>query len=389
MSEYQYVAFRAIDRPLTDKEIEFAESQSSRAEITRWSFDNEYHFGDFRGDPEKMLQCGFDLHLHYANFGIRKVMMRLPSGLPGSKSVWSKYIVGDAITWHKDKKGSGGILEISPFLEAGSLDDIWDYNEHLDDFVSLRNELVEGDLRALYAVWLCGTVDQNTDPEEIDAAPIPAGIDEASDGCRALLDFYGIDPLILNAAGEHAQPAPTQQNRQEQLKEWLASLPENRVRDLLGQFMTGDLVATRAELLEKFREQSAAPDWPTSPADRTLEQLMQRAEELRDQETAKEEAKAQAAAARKAKQEERERQERMKQMAKSPETFLQKADKLVAARGTANYKAAADMLAEIREAVSGERGDKIALTHAAKLHAAHPTLTHLTGSLRKRGLLPK
>jgi len=35
MSEYQYVAFRAIDRPLTDKELEFAESQSSRAEITR------------------------------------------------------------------------------------------------------------------------------------------------------------------------------------------------------------------------------------------------------------------------------------------------------------------------------------------------------------------
>jgi len=232
-------------------------------------------------------------------------------------------------------------------------------------------------------------VDENTDPEEIEATPIPAGIGEASDGCRALLDFYGIDPLILNAAAEHAQPAPSQRNRQEQLKEWLASLPENQTRDLLGQFMTGDPVATRAELLEKFREQSAAPDWPTSPPDRTLEQLIQRAEELREQEIVKEKAKAKAAATRKAKQEESERQERMKQMAKSPQTFLKKADKLVAAGGTANYKAAAEMLAEIREAVGGERGDKIALTHAAKLRAEHPTLSHLTGSLKKRGLLPK
>jgi hypothetical protein len=42
VSEYQYVAFRAVDRPLTDKELKFAEQQSTRAEITRWSFQNEY-----------------------------------------------------------------------------------------------------------------------------------------------------------------------------------------------------------------------------------------------------------------------------------------------------------------------------------------------------------
>ena len=48
MSEYQYVGFRAIEKPVTEKNLEYMHSQSSRAEITPWSFDNEYHFGDIR-----------------------------------------------------------------------------------------------------------------------------------------------------------------------------------------------------------------------------------------------------------------------------------------------------------------------------------------------------
>lgn len=37
MSEYQYIQFRAVDRPLTDKELAYVEKQSTRAEISRWS----------------------------------------------------------------------------------------------------------------------------------------------------------------------------------------------------------------------------------------------------------------------------------------------------------------------------------------------------------------
>jgi hypothetical protein len=40
MSEYQYVAFRAVDGPDSEKNLKFMERQSSRAEITPWSFDN-------------------------------------------------------------------------------------------------------------------------------------------------------------------------------------------------------------------------------------------------------------------------------------------------------------------------------------------------------------
>ncbi|MBW3597483.1 MAG: hypothetical protein KY475_09445 [Planctomycetes bacterium] len=82
MSEYQYVAFRAVDAPVSEKNLEYMERQSSRAEITPWSFDNSYHYGDFRGNALEMLRRGYDVHLHYANFGARKLMIRLPHGLP-------------------------------------------------------------------------------------------------------------------------------------------------------------------------------------------------------------------------------------------------------------------------------------------------------------------
>jgi hypothetical protein len=39
MSEYQYVAFLAIDGPVSDENLEFMREQSSRAEITPWSSD--------------------------------------------------------------------------------------------------------------------------------------------------------------------------------------------------------------------------------------------------------------------------------------------------------------------------------------------------------------
>ncbi len=45
MSEYQYVHFLAVDRPLDDEPLEFMRRQSIRADISRWEFTNEYHFG--------------------------------------------------------------------------------------------------------------------------------------------------------------------------------------------------------------------------------------------------------------------------------------------------------------------------------------------------------
>jgi hypothetical protein len=69
MSEYQYYEFLALDRPLTSKQREELRQLSTRAEITATRFSNEYHWGDFRGDPEKLMARYFDAFLYLANGG--------------------------------------------------------------------------------------------------------------------------------------------------------------------------------------------------------------------------------------------------------------------------------------------------------------------------------
>ena len=97
MSEYQYVEFQAVDRPLNDKQFEFAQQQSSRAEVSRRSLTVEYHYSEFRGDVDGLLRHGFDVFLHYANYGVREIRLRLPSGLPFEKSVGSEFVDGERL----------------------------------------------------------------------------------------------------------------------------------------------------------------------------------------------------------------------------------------------------------------------------------------------------
>ena len=74
-------------------------------------------------------------------------------------------------------------------------------------------------------------------------------------------------------------------------------------------------------------------------------------------------------------------------MIASPTTWLDKAGQLANQRGTDNYRAAADILADMREAIGTEEGDKITRNYAADLARKYPTLKMLSSSLRKRGLL--
>jgi hypothetical protein len=78
MSEYQYYEFQAIDRPLSEADRQALRDLSTRARITATSFTNSYEWGDFKGDPAKLMERWFDLHLYLANWGSRRLMIRLP-----------------------------------------------------------------------------------------------------------------------------------------------------------------------------------------------------------------------------------------------------------------------------------------------------------------------
>jgi hypothetical protein len=68
MSAYQFYEFLAVDRPLNDRQQAEVHSLSTRARITATSFVNEYHWGNFRGDPNRMMKRYYDAHLYLANW---------------------------------------------------------------------------------------------------------------------------------------------------------------------------------------------------------------------------------------------------------------------------------------------------------------------------------
>ncbi len=372
MSEYQYVHFLALDRSLDDQQIEFMRGQSSRAEVTRRDFTNEYHFGDFHGDAREMLRRGYDVHLHYANFGTRRLMIRLPAGLPCDRPTFDAFLVEDWLVWNADKKGKGGILEIEPEADAGT------YDEYVDDPAALlpeiapvRDLLIGGDLRPLYIAWLaCACDEESLEP------PVPAGLDKLTPALEAMADFYEVSGDLLVAAEQCSPPLPKATDAGGTLQDWIAKQSKDELRELVRRLLEGDPAATRAETLAQIRDQSGAAAWPMAEPARTLAQLRESAAALRDQRLALEKQAREEA-----------RRKRRATIAADPQKVIAEVEKLVKVRSVENYQRAAKQLAELRDALGPDRGPATARAVAEKLRRENPRLRRLVAALRKKELL--
>lgn len=377
MSEHQRVAFRAIDQPVSEKNLEFMERQSSRAEITPWSFDNEYHYGDFRGNAVEMMRRGYDLHLHYANFGIRKLMIRLPDGLPDS--VAAKPFVGkDSVQFEKDNSGPGGILSIEPFLEPDDLEEIWEFDELVERLVPLRAEILAGDLRPLYLAHLAMACDGEHDPEETKEAPLPAGMDKLSSAQQALAELYGLGDSLLAAVAQGSLALVGQADPKNQYATWIERQPAEAKDRWLAEWLADLHSTARREMLAEFRKSQPAPYWPTTRPERKIAQLLAAAEVIESE--AKQKAAANAA---------RQRAKRLAEMAANPSKTLNETEELALQRSTTAYTQIAKLLAELREALADGKESGLAEQQAKKLKAKHPTYRLLVSELRREGFLPK
>ncbi len=386
MSEYQVVKFRAIDRPLSDKQLKFMDQQSTRAEFTKWEFKVEYHYSSFRGDVDGMLRNGYDIFLTYSNYGCLEIRLRLPGGLPFAKSVWGKYIGAEGLTWSADKSGKAGILRLAPYLEI-ACDPVWNFDDYLDATAKLREMLIAGDLRALYVLWLCSAMSSSDDVEADLEPPVPHGLGELPGEAANLLAFFEAEPLLVDAAATGIPTFNAQGSQGDSVKAWLTTITDTRRNEIIQRLLSEDPVALKAELRSEARDSQQAPSWPVQPPTRTVALLRQMGEVLRNKKDEKEKAQAAAKAIREADNAEQQRQARMVEMRSAPDSWLKKASKLVAERGTDNYREAASILADLRDAVGGEQGKKIAHMHAAHLAQKYPTLNVLKSSLRKKELL--
>jgi hypothetical protein len=376
MSEYQYIAFRAIDRPVSEKDLAFMRRQSSRAEITPWSFDNEYQFGDFHGNAEEMLRRGYDFHFHYADFGIRKLMIRLPDSLPDAQAAWV-YLDEESLTFLKDRKGPGGILDVEPFYEPGDLEDPGELDDLLERLLPLRAEILEGDLRPLYLAHLVVACDGNHGDDEKEA-PVPAGLDKLTGAQRALAELYEISEALIAAAARNTPPLPEREDSTKQHAAWLERQPQATKTAWLAQLMADPRLAVRSEILKEFQKSQRSPPWPTVALGRPIAELKATGEEIqRDRNRRQAEAAA------------RQRAKKLAAMAADPTPTLRKTEQLVKERSVDAYEQLATLLAELREALAGSAQTDLPEQQARKLKSDNPTLRMLISELRRKGFLKK
>jgi hypothetical protein len=377
MSEFQYVGFRAIDGPVSEKNLEFMRRQSSRAEITPWSFDNEYHFGDFRGDAAEMQRRGYDFHLHYANFGIRKLMIRLPGGLPDARAA-EPYFENESLFFLQDKRGPGGILCIEPYFEPGDLEELWDLEAFLERLLPLRAEILDGDLRPLYIAHLAVMCDGNHDPDEEKEGPVPAGLTKLTNAQRALGELYDVSEHLLAAAAKNSPALPKQGDSENPYTEWLQRQPEATRNAWLAELLADPRSAIRRDILAVFQKSQGAPSWPAVRLDRSIAELEAASEGI-EQEAKRWSAEKAA----------HQRAKRLAAMAADPTKTLRETELLVKQRGIDAYSKIATLLADLREALAGSDQPGLAEKQARKLKADNPTLRLLVSELRRKGFLPK
>src|SRR5271170_5715287 len=122
---------------------------STRAVITTTSFTNHYEWGDLKADPLKLLEKYFDAFVYVTNWGTREFHLRLPQELVDFKQLKST-LPGEAVR----VRSTGQFVVVTFESEVESEDDGDDGTGWMGSLVSLRSDLLRGDLRCWYLGWL-------------------------------------------------------------------------------------------------------------------------------------------------------------------------------------------------------------------------------------------
>lgn len=237
MSEYQYYEFLAIDRPLTAKEMTALRTISSRARITPSSFTNHYQWGDFKGNPRRMMKLYFDAHVYVTNWMTALFMVRLP------REAFSVDEIGEL--------ASPGVLELemtdSHWLITWRLEEAEDDERFgLDDgrrwmarLSPVREELLRGDLRSLYIGWLAAVSQGLPADDEIEPL-VPEGLDRLTPAQRALAKFLEVDRDLLAGAARGIPSGSDDEPLTRHMDEWIAQLPAEELRGIVKQLLESD-----------------------------------------------------------------------------------------------------------------------------------------------------
>jgi len=370
VSEYQYYDFRAIDRALTKADMAELRSVSTRAVITSTSFTNHYEWGDLKADPLKLLEKYFDTFLYVANWGTRELCLRLPLELADYKMLRAM-LAGEAAQVRKS--GNSVIVAFENQFE----DDDWDDGTGwMGSLMSLRSDLLRGDLRCLYLGWLLCAQNEEFGEDELEPA-VPAGLGELSAPLHSLIEFLGIDEDLVEVAAAVSAPLNAGPDR-EDLATWIQSLPEQEKGNLLVAAVAEPGERWKNELLRRFEQNArrtlSAPD---TICRRTAGDLLRLVHARVEERTRLLEAKRAAEAARRKAEDEANRSRYLDQLGKREEGNWNRIAAHIQKRQPNEYDKAITLLIDLRDlALRQGRVDAFqsALGELRREHAAKESL---------------
>jgi hypothetical protein len=224
-----------IDRPLTRGQLDAVNALSSHIEASSTHALIEYHWGDFKHNPIKVLHEFFDGFLYWANWGSPQLAFRFPHGILPVDLI-DGYDLEDFVTF--TRYPDYDILDIQ-FGEMEAPDE-WTAYE-LGSLIPIRDELMEGDLRALYIVWLAAQImiegydeEENEDEEEdweISVPPVPPGFGTLTAAQYSLAELLQVPQELLVAAARHSKAAAPSTG--DDVAAWVKLLPPDRQNDYL------------------------------------------------------------------------------------------------------------------------------------------------------------
>ncbi len=353
MSEYQYYHFQVLDQPLNEQQMRELRAISTRAEITPTSFINTYNFGDLKADPRELMRTYFDAHVYVANWGTHRFMLKIPRDLLDLEM--AELYCGECLDMYVGKEYV--ILDFVSQDDSGDYYDDWDAGEGwMASLLPLREEIMQGDLRALYVAWLAGVWEE----DETEEPPIPPGIRQLSGPSQQLARFLRLDEHLLQAAVQGAtQTGPVGPSREE-MATWVANVSAAEKDAILVALLAADaeLRSLAAHMRQRFQQEwrQAHPAQSAARSTRTADQLWHvrntLAEEARRRK-AEEAAKQRAERERKAAAE---RRQYLTTLATREASVWQEVGTLLGTTVQKNYDEAVRLLRDLRD-IATDRGD--------------------------------
>jgi len=342
MSEYQYYEFTAVDKPLNEKDMQALRNLSSRAQITPTSFVNEYHWGDFKGNPLKLVEKYFDAFLYVANWGTRWMMLKVPRNLV-NVDLAKKYCPGDSAVIHE--KGDHVIFEFTSETD----DYEWEEGEGwLSSLISLRADILNSDYRSLYLAWLfCAQMEEIEDDES--EPPVPPNLTNLNAPLKSFVDFMRINTDLIDIAAENSI-SESRQTDPKALKTWIHNLPVSEKDDILFRLVKAPSPHLGTELMHRFQQTgSTTANSKTDNQLRRVKDLISRAEKYakeRKRRAAEKKARAQA---RKKRERALAREKYIESLAGREDSIWKKVTESIDSKQPAKYDEAVKLLVDLRD----------------------------------------